>query len=343
MNKNIAKKTVWVITEGLIGTENQCIGVANALNFPYQVYRVRLREPWRSLSPWLKFENKLSFYDLPAPPWPDILITAGRKAIAASRYIKKLSPHSFTVHLQDPKISPAQFDMVAVPRHDRLRGTNVVVTTANPNKITADVLEAARAEFAGIFAPLPGPRIGVLIGGATKKSAPTAENIDILLKILRQLKATHSLMITTSRRTGAELTEKLETALSPPLTGSYPIFFYNAYRGTSRINGQDTSSSNPYLGILAWADVMIATNDSTSMLSEAATSGIGSYVIPFVGATARQSQLIKNLMDYGALRGGNELSAAISAGALESWDFPPLQDAAHIADQVAAEIRKICL
>lgn len=335
MNKNTAQKTVWVITEGLIGTQNQCIGVADALGFPYKVFQVGLRQPWRSLSPWLKFENELSFKGFPAPPWPDILITAGRKAIAASRYVKRLSPRTFTVHLQDPRIAAHHFNLVAVPQHDRLRGENVVVTLANPNTITPAVLAAARADFAGIFGGFPPPRLGILIGGATKKSTPSAEHMDMLLKTLRHLKATHSLMITTSRRTGAELTEKIELALASGPASSHPIFFYNAHRGIGSLNGQEITGGNPYLGILAWADRMIATNDSTSMLSEAATAGVLSYVIPLVKSPPRQAQLIKNLADYGALR---ELGELESLDSIDFWEFPPLQDAAKVAAAILSRL-----
>ncbi len=136
MSKNgisLENKNVWVITEGMIGTENQCLGVCDSLNVKPKIFRVSLKQPWSTLTPWLGFENAEIFTPLLHAPWPDILITAGRKAIAASRYIKKISNgKTFTVHLQHPKINPNHFDLVAAPFHDSLYGENVIVTNGAP-------------------------------------------------------------------------------------------------------------------------------------------------------------------------------------------------------------------
>jgi mitochondrial fission protein ELM1 len=120
--------------------------------------------------PLLGFECSSTFSEPLNPPWPDILITSGRKSIAVSRYIKKKSQgKTFTVHIQDPRINPKQFDMVAVPQHDPTRGENVFVTIATPNKITDEKLALAKDEFAHLFDKINSPRIAVLIGGSTKR------------------------------------------------------------------------------------------------------------------------------------------------------------------------------
>lgn len=316
---------VWIITEGLAGTENQCIGVANALGLPYEVFRVSLRLPWRTLSPWLGFETKYSFKNLPQPPWPKILISAGRKSVAASRYIKKLSPQTFTVHLQDPKISPSHFDLVAVPRHDDLRGSNVIVTLANPNKINDELLDRAKEEYTNTFFPLPYPRIGVLIGGAIRKSSPLSQNIEKLTQILRHLSQNYGLMITTSRRTGEAITDKIKESLELTTTQNN-LFFYDAIRQKAWHSGQDVPINNPYIGILAWSDVVMATNDSTSMLSEAVTAGKCTYTLPFVANSRKQQLLVNNLISYGAIKSWN--------GHHEAWSYEPLHDATIIAEEI---------
>ncbi|MCK5384969.1 MAG: mitochondrial fission ELM1 family protein, partial [Alphaproteobacteria bacterium] len=148
MYEDKSSRKCWVLTEGLIGTENQCVGVANALGIPYEVKRIAIKEPWKTFSPYLGFEGYNSFSPALEPPWPDILIAGGRKSIAASRYIKKMSGGTtYSVHIQDPRISPKHFDLVAVPRHDLLRRENVIVTNASPNKITPALLENAKTQF----------------------------------------------------------------------------------------------------------------------------------------------------------------------------------------------------
>lgn len=90
----------WIVTEGMAGTENQCLGVAEALGIEADVRRISLRQPWRILSPYLGLEFGASFVPTLTPPWPDLLIASGRKSIAASRYIKRASRgKTFTVQI----------------------------------------------------------------------------------------------------------------------------------------------------------------------------------------------------------------------------------------------------
>lgn len=299
--------TCWIITEGLAGTENQCIGVAEKLQIPYEIKRIHLNQPWKLLSPYLKGECHATFQPSIEPPWPDILIASGRKSIAAVRYIKKHNKSkTFTVQIQDPRINPAQFDLVAVPAHDPTRGENVIVTTATPNKITADQLETARKRFELVLAPLPAPRIAVMIGGSTKNSKVPPEAFDRITNDLLRLSEQYSLMVTTSRRTGEKNFKSLQSKLQKE-----NIYFY------------DQASPNPYMAMLGWADAIIITNDSTSMISEAATTGKPAYVYPFVALSKRQAQLVENLKSYGAVKD--------FSGTIDHWTYPPLDDAGQIA------------
>lgn len=301
---------VWVITEGLTGTENQCLGIAEAMGITPVVKRIALRQPWKLLSPYLGFECAATFKEPLTAPWPDIVIASGRKSIAASRYIKKQSPKTFTVQVQDPRIHPKQFDMVVVPQHDPTRGDNVIVTVATPNRITPMQLGEAHTAFHATFSNLSYPCIAVLIGGSTKRHEFTIDEATSLAQTLSPLK---NLMITTSRRTGEKNTAVLKSALAK--NGNY---FW------------DGASPNPYMGMLAYADFILVTADSTSMISEAATTGRRVYVLPMKGLTKRQNQLIENLKSYGAVR---EFT-----GILENWTYPPLNDSAKIA----ALIRQNC-
>jgi mitochondrial fission protein ELM1 len=296
------KPIVWVITEGLVGTENQCLGVAEALKLNPIIKRIGLRQPWKFLSPYLGFECLATFSEPLNAPWPDILITSGRKSIAASRYIKKQSQgKTFTVHIQDPRINPKQFDIVAIPEHDPTRGDNVVISIATPNRVTEDKLASAKLEFEDSFKKIGEPRIAVLIGGSTKKHQFGQEDTEEIIQKLSPLK---NMMITTSRRTG----EKNITSLKEKLGQN---FFW------------DGQQPNPYLGILAWADFILVTADSTSMISEAATTGKPVYVLPMNGLTKRQNQLVENLKKHGSVR---EFS-----GILENWAYKPLSDSRDIA------------
>lgn len=309
--KHLNTPTCWVITEGMAGTENQCLGVAEALGITPEVKKIHLRQPWKTLSPYIGFEQSYSFYPSLTPPWPDLLLTSGRKSIAAARYIKKQSGgKTFTAHIQDPRISPSAFDLVAVPAHDRLRGKNVIVTTAAPNRITPNILAAAQARFS-FLESVSGPRVAVLIGGNSRAHRLTDSIVNDMIDRLNRLDA--GLMVTASRRTGAAHTQKLKSALKHS-------FFW------------DGTGENPYQGMLAWADFIVVTSDSVSMISDAATTGKPVYMIPLEGGGTRLDLFHKNLADRKITR--------IFDGGLTHWNYAPLRDSEMIAAAIHEKIVK---
>ncbi len=135
-------KTCWIVTEGLAGTENQCLGITAALGVQAVIKRVKLRTPWRQLSPWLCCGHQYALTadsDPIDPPYPDLLIASGRKSIGVALHIKKQSGgKTFLVQVQDPRINPKYFDMVVVPQHDPTRGDNVIVTTGATHRVTPE-------------------------------------------------------------------------------------------------------------------------------------------------------------------------------------------------------------
>lgn len=304
----------WIITEGIAGTENQCLGVSEALGVTPIVKRIALRQPWRLLSPYLGFECACTFNPPLEGPWPDLLVASGRKSIAAARYIKKASGgKTFTVQIQDPRTSLKHFDLVAVPAHDPARGANVLVTTAAPNRITDEKISSAHKEFEQVLGTLPGQRVAILIGGNSKAHKLTPI---VMAKLCLQIKNLtqqgYSVMITASRRTGKECIALLEHEVKELPN----IYYWNG-------NGP-----NPYFGFLAWADYILVTADSASMLSEAASTGKPVYMVPLQGGSMRLNALHKNLTDKGVIRPFE--------GILEPFSPQKLAD----SNLVAQEIRK---
>ena len=239
-----------------------------------------------------------------------------RKAVAAALYIKRMSGgRAFTVFIQDPRVSPSQFDLVAVPMHDRLRGPNVIVTMAAPNRITQDRLDDAYDYFADPFEDMPSPRVAVMIGGdsrAYKMTEPITRKLTAQLHALAE--QNYSLMITTSRRTGAANEKIIDEGLDDTSAWVW-----------------DRDTENPYMGFLAWADIIMVTADSVSMISEAATTGKPVYMIPPEGGAPRISKFHQNLIDRGILR--------IFDGTLENWTYTPLNDAAFVAEEIRKRLK----
>ncbi len=302
----------WIVTEGLAGTENQCLGIAEFMGIMPLVKRIGLNQPWALLSPWLGWEQSWTFTGDPLrAPWPDLVIASGRKSIAAARYIKRQSAgRTMVVQIQDPRTSASSFDLVAVPHHDRLRGSNVIVTHAAPNRITPQRLADGRADFANIFSAVPYPRVGVLIGGNSKTHRLTPEIMKTLAHQLKELdRHGYGLMITTSRRTGDENLQTLKDTLKE-----------------TRAFLWDGRGSNPYFGIMGWADYILVTSDSTSMISEAATTGKPVYMIPLEGTSSKFEVFHRHMTDLGVIRPFE--------GRLETFDYEPLDDARLVGEEI---------
>lgn len=305
----------WVLTEGIAGTENQCIGLAEALNLPYTIKRVSLKPFWRLFAPWLSFgapQSLAAGSDPISPPWPPVLITSGRKSIAIGKYIKKASKgKTFHIHVQDPRVNAAAFDMVVVPQHDPLRGDNVVVTKTSLHRVNHQKLAESLDTF-HTFADYPSPRVAVLIGGNSKAHSMTAEDTERLATQLKNLQQEYhaTLMITASRRTGDDNRTRLQQALN----GSDVHFW-------------DGSGDNPYFGFLAHADYIIVTEDSVSMTSEALATGKPVYIAKLTGGGRRIDQFHALLQEQGYTRP--------FTGTLEQWFYEPL----HETERVAAIIR----
>ena len=74
--------------------ENQGIGLAEAVGFVPEVKRVRARFPWTVLPAGLwpfPFHAAAKRSDALTPPWPDILITCGRRSVPLSLAIRQES------------------------------------------------------------------------------------------------------------------------------------------------------------------------------------------------------------------------------------------------------------
>jgi mitochondrial fission protein ELM1 len=286
----------WIVTEGLIGLQNQAIGLAQALGLGYILKEVKKSRNW-----WPLFS--LRKHDL-IPPWPDLLISCGRQSVSASVAVRRASVNkTFTVHIQDPLIDPKQFDVVIVPAHDNLRGENVFVTLGAVHHVSAAKLMSAAGHFRSLFASLPRPLISVLVGGKNRHQEFTAKTaFDFAGKLrLAASNSSGGLAISFSRRTGAEN----EVIIRQGLKGC-PSYIW------------DGSGENPYLGLLALADVIIVTSDSISMVSEACSTGKPVYIFELSHAGKRHKQFCESLIQSGAVR--------LFSGQVEIWKNKPLEE-----------------
>lgn len=249
---------IWGLVDDTV--QGQVLGVIAKLGQPYTLKRVeynglaRLPNVLRGAS-MLGIDRQGS--SPIAPPWPKLVIAAGRRTIPVLRYIKRKSPSTTTVYLMRPD-SMQKIDLAVVPEHDLPFNREGVITTLAPlHAITPEALETARKSWGGQFAHLPQPWVAVLMGGDTRHGRYTASDWRELLLQAQRLAGEGSVLIATSRRTPAEAISLADTLL----------------QGPHLLHRFHTDKDNPYLGILACADAIIVTGDSLSMCAEASVSG----------------------------------------------------------------------
>ncbi len=309
-------RSCWIITPGEAGFESQGRGLAEALDTVPVLKRVRVKRPWTWI-PGSWWRDPLAVLaegsDPLTAPWPDLVISCGRIAAPLAVAIKQASGGKTRIaHIQDPLMPLAEFDVVIAPKHDGVAGPNVVTTTGAIHCVTPAKLGAAAERWRERFASLPRPLIGALIGGSngrfTLDAAVMGHIADGLATLARQHAA--GLAITPSRRTGAGN----EALLRERLAG-LPVFIW------------DGTGDNPYFGILALADVLVVTEDSVSMTSEALATGKPVYVARLQGWSRRQRQFQDALTAEGFTRPFN--------GELARWTYAPPDDTARAAAECA--------
>ncbi|HEX5317525.1 MAG TPA: mitochondrial fission ELM1 family protein [Stellaceae bacterium] len=302
---------LWVLHDGKAGMASQSLGLAEATGFDFVEKVLDIGPPWAWLPPRL-WPAPLAAAKL-APPWPDLVIACGRNAAAPALAIRRASGGKCrAVQIQDPRIGRGEFDLMVVPAHDRLRGERVEVSLGAIHRVTAEKLAAERARFPR-FETLPHPVVTVLIGGSNRAyrldPARLGTIADSIAGAVRD--AGGSVLATASRRTGPEGLALLRARFG-------------------RLPGEvwDNTGDNPYYAYLAYADHLLVTADSVSMVSEAAATGKPVQVIGIDGGDGKFARFHAAMREAGITRP--------FAGALECWSYSPPDDTARAGAAVRA-------
>ena len=315
--------SIWVVSDGRAGIENQALGLAEALQRLTPAEIVVKRIQWRSLFDRLPSALKTpsmlaSTSDAATAPqpdmWPDLWIATGRATLPLSARVKAWSGgRTFVVQTQDPRWAKARYDMIVAPAHDGLSGDNVFEITGSPHRITPDRIAQAAPAFADRIAPLPHPRVSVLIGGKSKAfdltEAHAAELADQIADAVRA--AGGSLMLTFSRRTPQAAKAVMTARLS-----DLPGWIW------------DGDGDNPLFGFLHFADHILVTEDSANMAAEAASTGKPVHILPMVPLKSgdKFARLHDDLAERGATRPFD--------GTLDDWTYAPLAETERAARAV---------
>ena len=306
---------VWVLTDGKIGDDVQCLAVAGALSASFEKRVVAPRRFWAMLAPYGPVDPReapgLSAGPLAGPP-PDIAIVSGRRAIPHARALKKASGgKTRIVILKDPRFGRAVADALWAPLHDGLKGGNVMSTLTSPHALGSRLL-APPAPVPAIAA-LPKPFLGVVLGGVTAGggadySVEAAR--DLGLRITHAGQPFAAIAVTPSRRTPAAFLETLKSEIKHEA-----VFVW------------DGAGDNPYPDILAHAKALIVAGDSHNMVSEALASRAGVYIWKPAGVAAKLQWFI------------GEAIAKAGARAFESVAHPYDRKPVDATPEIVAAIR----
>lgn len=235
----------------------QARGLARAVAAHVVEKAIVSRPPWRSLpSGELILRGLAPESDRVAPPWPDLIVSSGRRSALIARAAQRMAGGApLLVHVQDPRAGARAFDLIVAMEHDRVEGPNVVKVATSLHDVTPERLAAAADAWRDRLARFPRPLIGVALGGPAGRAPFGLTEGRALLSGLRAMKAATggSVVVAPSRRTPEEVLHLFVQA------GEQDAAFWTWGR----------EGDNPYLGLLALADRLVVTGDSTSMASEA--------------------------------------------------------------------------
>ncbi|NQX88768.1 MAG: mitochondrial fission ELM1 family protein [Halioglobus sp.] len=250
----------WVILGDKGGDNGQVATIVEALAWPVEYKYVHMRPEFVVGKP--RYRPALDHLDLAQSdtleaPWPDLIITVGRRPSMAALWVRQQSGNCTRIvlvgkpsgHMLDFALVIASAENQMPPLHNFLPTTLPLMRIA-PEDIASEV----RA-WQSKLSPLKKPLIAILIGGETNPFIMNRKVADRLVATARWIvdELGGTPYVTTSRRTTSEVVEVLRRDL-PEQT-----LFYEW-----SLDGGD----NPYRALLGSADGFIVTADSVSMMVE---------------------------------------------------------------------------
>ena len=266
---------VWLLL-GVKGGDNaQVFDLATALGWPYEVKQLAFNP--LHVVPSVLVRGTLANLDRDrssalAPPWPDIVISSGKRSVPVAKWIQESSGgRTRLIHVGRPWAPLDWFDLIiTTPQYGLPARPNVLHNTLPLHTVEHEAQDSKTGlqRWQRELAALPKPHLAVLVGGDSPSyviGAATAARLGAEASAAAR-KCGGSLLVATSPRTSAEAADALEAAIDAP------HYFHRWRKGTD----------NPYRAFLAIADRFIVTGDSASMLAEACATEkpVSIYPVP---------------------------------------------------------------
>jgi hypothetical protein len=255
---------VWLLLGDKPGDNAQIDAVVEALGWPCVRKSMHWRPPYATAKP--RFGVSRDHVDLERstalePPWPDLILTIGRRPSMVALWIKEQSAgRTRVVLLGKPSGLMTRFDLIAAGAEVQLPALRNLLPIRLPlMRPRAAEIEAAAAQWRPRLAALPRPLTALLIGGPTVPFAFDRRVSEQLCRLAAGIAAAGGTpYVTTSRRTPDAVVEALRVGLPP---------------GAQLFEWTSGGADNPYLALLGLADGFIVTGDSVSMIAEVVRAG----------------------------------------------------------------------
>jgi len=277
------EKTVLILSDGKPGHVNQSVAFARLLGYDYAISRVafacRFTRALSYLCDRLGIYTPALFKVLdPLPQGCCAVVSAGSETYYANRTIgRKLAVQS--VAIMYPGGYTPRFDLVIAQKHDHPPQRDNIITI--PLNLSAPQPFGLVQKKEG-----GGPTVAVVIGGPSSHFRMELQQLSQQLETVFALFPGADFLVTTSRRTPAEVEKMVEEG----------PFRYRVIASREQVN--------PIADFLAIADYVFVTEDSTSMISEAVSFGTARVeVLPLMrtGVRNKVQEMVASLAAEGYL------------------------------------------
>ncbi|MGI9265388.1 MAG: mitochondrial fission ELM1 family protein [Gammaproteobacteria bacterium] len=253
---------IWYIVGDRLGDNAQVETLVAGLDLPIQRKYVCVKAPWIKGKPKVVpslHHLDLEKTDLLEGPWPDLIITVGRRLSMVALWIQQQSGgRTRLVLIGKPSGQAKSFSLFITSAEVQMPPAPDLLKISMPLlRVDESRVRAAAEQWRDRLANLPRPLIGILVGGPTNPFVfnRRVENglIQSALDVVKNSGGTP--YITTSPRTP----ERTIRVLRERLPEQARFFEWQA-----------GAEDNPYHALLGLADGFVVTGDSISMLVEVA-------------------------------------------------------------------------
>ena len=306
-----------LLTEGMHGMISQVEGLAKALDIEFIHEKIELNNFWKLIPPRFTPIQNYVFKNNIEKDF-NIVISCGRKSVVPSIFLKqKYKNQIMNIHIQDPKVSLDNFDLIVVPEHDGIEGKNVLKSKGAIHYLRNDELKENENYLKSKINKEK--VVALIVGGPNKYYDYNQNSIKELLWLMLEIIRfnNYQLIFIPSMRTPQKV-----------------IDIANEVFDKKQIIISDVDKK-AYLSSLKLADHIVVTCDSTSMISEAAMTGKPIYVAQM--PTIKKNNRFKKFFEL--FKSLNIIRNLPKDLMLVSWNYEKLNETDRISRYIKEKFK----